>query len=1208
MQERESHSKSIEVLIGSFQTDLKRGLTSTEAQQRLARSGANELTEKPRPGFLSLLWDQFNNYLVIILILAALISLALGEYVDSIAIMFIVVLNAVVGVIQESKAEQALAALKKMSAPNAQVIRDGEQVTIAGRDIVGGDIVLLEAGNYVPADLRLVETVNLKIEEASLTGESVPVEKHAALVLEADIPLGDRKNTAFMGTLITYGRGTGLVTGTGMNTQIGFIAEMIQSFESEDTPLQKKLEHLGKVLGTACLAICALVFLYGLFRDTQITNVFNTGFFHYLETEKKDIINLFMTAVSLAIAAVPEGLPAIVTICLALGMQRMIKHHALIRKLPAVETLGCATVVCSDKTGTLTQNQMTVVQGWAGGKRFRVSGEGYNPSGQFFLLPDAANATGTTGGAEANAAARAEANTAAGLESPVAFDPRHDPDAALLLHGAVVCNDARLVDKTDDAGQHAWHIIGDPTEGAMVVAAAKCGVRRDEQELALPRMREIPFDSDRKRMTTIHRVDGAQAQAAFAGRRSAAETALEGGERATAPPFIAFVKGAPDVILDLCGHQLESGIAVGLTPAMREAILEQNRAMAGNALRVLAVAYRPLQTVPDQVTPETVEKDLIFAGLLGMIDPPRPEVIDALQVARGAGLKCIMVTGDYKDTAEAIARDIGLRTPGGQVLTGPEIEKMSDADLAARAGTLDVCCRVSPQHKTRIVDALKARGHIVAMTGDGVNDAPALKRANIGVAMGITGTDVAKQTADMVLTNDNFASIVAAIEQGRIIYSNIRKFVYFLLACNVGEILIIFCAMLMGWPLPLRPVQLLWLNLVSDGAPALALGLEKGDPDIMKHPPRSPTEPVIDRDMAIGIGVVGVVDAIAILTVFWLAMQRYPDQLVAAQTIAFVTLCSSELIRAFTARSEYHSVFSIGVFSNRWMVWAVALSFGLVLLVVYVPFLRPFFDTVPLMADDWMLMLPFFFASPVAMELLKVYFRGRKTAAAAAPAFDAAPVPADIAAGLVPQSAGVASIAPLAAPGVLRSVSAPVLPQVLPPISGGHAMLRILIPVNGSANCTFAARQVIKEFMNNPAMEIHLLNVQPPLNRDITRFFSANSIHDYHHDESAKALKTARQLLDSFSIPCTVHEAVGARAKTIADMAQHLHCDQIVMGTARKNSLTRLVEASVTNRVIELTSVPVEVVAGDAISRAERYGIPAALVVALAAMLLIADQ
>ena len=607
----------------------------------------------------------------------------------------------------------------------------------------------------------------------------------------------------------------------------------------------------------------------------------------------------------------------------------MIRHNALIRKLPAVETLGCATVICSDKTGTLTQNEMTVVQGWAGGKRFRVTGEGYNPIGDFFVN-----------------------------DQP--FDTNADPDVSLLLHGSLVCNDARLQEKTDDeSGKALWRIIGDPTEGAMVVAAAKSGYWQNDIEIQLPRVQEIPFDSDRKRMTTIHHVKG-QAHVLFA---------------ETPTPVVAFVKGAPDVILDLCKQQRIDGKVVDLNDETRSAILQQNREMASSALRVLAVSYLPLQDLVDQPTPENVEKDLIFIGLVGMIDPPRPEVIEALKIARGAGLKSVMVTGDYKDTAEAIARDIGLLTPGGLVLTGPEIENLSDAELAAKAAHIEVCCRVSPQHKTRIVDAMKANNHVVAMTGDGVNDAPALKRANIGVAMGITGTDVAKQTADMVLTDDNFASIVSAIEQGRIIYSNIRKFVYFLLACNVGEILIIFSAMLLGMPIPLLPVQLLWLNLVSDGAPALALGLEQGDSDIMKEPPRSSTEPVINKDMAIGITIIGLVDAIAVLGVFSLALQRYPNSLATAQTIAFATLCCSELIRALTSRSEYHSIFTIGFFTNRWIIWAIGLSFIMVLMVVYVPFLRPFFDTVPLQFDDWLLMLPFCFASPAAMELLKFLFR-----------------------------------------------------------------------------------------------------------------------------------------------------------------------------------------------------------------------------------------
>jgi Ca2+-transporting ATPase len=720
-----------------------------------------------------------------------------------------------------------------------------------------------------------------------------------------------------------------------MNTQIGLIAEMIQSYEEEATPLQRKLEHLGKVLGTACLVICAVIFIYGLFRDTRLTSVLEIGLVNYLSAEKTDIVNLFMTAVSLAIAAIPEGLPAIVTICLALGMQQMIKRHALIRKLAAVETLGCATVICSDKTGTLTQNQMTVVQAWAGGKRLRVAGEGYDPTGQL--------AFSTAG-------------------QPM--DPRTDPDMSVLLQGALVCNDAKLEEIVDSAGRRSWRIVGDPTEGAMVVAAAKGGFWRAEMNETLSRVGEIPFDSDRKRMSTIHR--SASAGADVSGFRY--------------PRIVAFVKGAPDVILDLCSHIQLGGRSFPMTEERRMEISTQNREMASSALRVLCVAFRPLDEVPGNFAPEDIETDLTFVGLLGMIDPPRPEAIEAVKVARGAGLRCVMVTGDHKETAAAIARDIGLLSKDGLVLTGPEIEKLSDTELAASVDKLDVCCRVSPQHKVRIVDAFKARDHVVAMTGDGVNDAPALKRANIGIAMGITGTDVSKQTADMVLTDDDFASIVAAIEQGRIIYSNIRKSVYFLLACNVGEILIIFGAMLTGLPLPLRPVQLLWLNLVSDGAPALALGLEKGDPDAMKHPPRPTGEQVINSDMAIGIGVVAVVDAIAVLAAFYLSLQRYPGNVAAGQTVAFATLCASELLRAFTARSERRSVFSIGVFSNPWMVWAVVASFLLVLLAIYVPFIRPLFGTVPLTFGDWLFILPFCLASPVAMEILKVYFRSRSPA------------------------------------------------------------------------------------------------------------------------------------------------------------------------------------------------------------------------------------
>ena len=1120
MHDKHSHGKPIEQVVAELDSHLEQGLSAGQAAERLQRLGANELSERPRPGLLSLLWQQFDNYLVIILVIAAVISAALGEYVDSIAILVIVVLNAVVGVVQESKAEQALAALKKMSAPNAQVLRDGRHQSVPSRELVVGDVVWLEAGNYVPADIRLVECHNLKVEEASLTGESVPVDKDAAVVLDAEVPLGDRRNTAFMGTLVTYGRGKGIVASTGMATQIGLIAQMLQSFEDESTPLQKKLEHLGKVLGTACLAVCAIVFVYGLFRDTDISQIGSRGLLGYLDAERKDIVGLFMTAVSLAIAAVPEGLPAIVTVCLALGMQRMIKHHALIRRLPAVETLGCATVICSDKTGTLTQNQMTVVQAWAGGRHFRITGEGYLPVGDFRIGDER-------------------------------FDPRSDPDASALLQGAIACNDARLEERTDDTGQPGWHLIGDPTEGALIVAGAKAGHLQDAQALRMPRVQEIPFDSDRKRMTTIHRCAAAGTEGGFA-----------------FPPLVAIVKGAPDMVLELCDSMLDDGRAVPLGHAMRAAIQQRNHDMAASALRVLAVAYRPLDALPVSATPGEVETGLTFIGLLGMIDPPRPEVIEALKVARGAGLKTVMVTGDYKDTAEAIARDIGLRTPEGLVLTGAEIDRLSDAELADRADRLEVCCRVSPQHKTRIVEAFKARDHVVAMTGDGVNDAPALKRANIGVAMGVTGTDVAKQTADMVLTDDNFASIVSAIEQGRIIYSNIRKFVYFLLACNVGEILIVFGAMLVGLPMPLRPVQLLWLNLVSDGAPALALGMEKGDKDTMRRPARSAREPVINREMAIGIGVVGVVDMLAILGIFWLGMQRYPQHLAAAQTMAFVTLCTSELLRAFAARSETHSVFTIGLATNRWMLAAVGVSFALVLAVVYVPFLAPFFDAVPLGLDDWLLMLPFFFASPVAMELLKLVFRRSRAQAEAS--------------------------APAATPPSDRH-------------EGETLMTRILVPIGGTRNDPFAVDDVIRRFTRDPSMEVHLLHVCTPLSADIAQLVTRRTRAQFHRERAEQALRPARERLDRFGVPHAVHIETGDRARTIAAVARKLHCEQIVMATARKNSLTRLVESSVTDKLLQHTTVPVEIVAGNAMSGWERFGIPAALGAGLVAAMVIAD-
>ena len=924
------HALPIDDVAGQFETHLAKGLTSAEAQARLHQHGYNELTEKPRPGFFKLLLEQFEDFLVRILIVAAILSLVLGEVVDASAILAIVLLNAILGVVQESKAEQALVALKKMSAPNARVLRDGTEMTIPTRELVPGDVVILEAGNYIPADLRLFECINLKVEEASLTGESVPVNKDARVVLDRDIPIGDRKNSAFMSTLVTYGRGRGLVTSTGMHTQIGLIAKMIQSAEDETTPLQIKLEELGKVLGVISLAVCGIIFLYGIVRDTQPGIIFTQGILEYLSAEKASIIALFMTAISLAIAAVPEGLPAVVTICLALGMQRMVARHALIRKLPVVETLGCATVICSDKTGTLTQNQMTVVQGWVDGRLFKVTGEGYNPEGVFTID-----------------------------DRP--FDPKANTASQMLMLGMLLCNDSRLELSGQENGETTYRMVGDPTEGALVVMAAKTGLWAEDLAEKLPRVNELPFDSDRKRMTTIHQLCGN-------GFVSALPVKC---------PYLVFVKGAPDILLQYCNSLLEDGEVGPLTEARRVEILDANQHMASQALRVLALAYRPCPEVPETLTPENTEVGLTFIGLAGMIDPARPEVKVAVRVAKEAGLKSVMVTGDYKDTAEAIAREIGILSPGGQVLTGADLDRLSDEQFATVVENVDVYARVSPQHKMRIVDAFKARGHVASMTGDGVNDAPALKKASIGVAMGITGTDVSKETADMVLTDDNFASILAAIEEGRIIFSNIRKFVFYLISCNIGEILIIFLSMLLGMPIPLQPIHLLWLNLVTDGAPALALGLEKGDPDIMKRRPRSPKESIINRDMLIGIVVQAIVMTGAVLALFSIGLSRYANNWEAARTMAFVTLTLSELLRAYTARSERFSAFSLGIWGNRWLQYAVGTSILLLLAVVYVPFLQPFFNTVPLTLSDWILMAPFIALASVAAELTKWYLRSR---------------------------------------------------------------------------------------------------------------------------------------------------------------------------------------------------------------------------------------
>jgi Ca2+-transporting ATPase len=933
------------------------GLSSTQAGQRLEQYGPNQLREAPRTTFLQTLWEQLNNFVVILLIVASLISALLGDYVEAAAIMAIVVLNAVLGIVQERRAEEALAALKKLAAPEAQVIRDGKRKSIPSYELVPGDIVFLEAGNFIPADIRLLEAINLRVEEASLTGESLAVQKNASSVLDKNIPLGDRKNTAFMGTLVSYGRGRGVVTSTGMHTQLGLIATMLQNVDTEETPLQRRLDQLGRSLSVAALFLVAVVFIVALINYTDINGLF-TGPVAYLAEYAEQITEVFIIAISLAIAAVPEGLPAVVTISLALGMREMIKRHALIRKLSSVETLGSATVICSDKTGTLTQNEMTVTRMWVDGHFIQITGAGYTPLGDFLVNNEKITITDY-------------------------------PAALTALWLGLLNNDSFLETTGEEDAQQTYRIVGDPTEGALLVAAVKAGAIHMDIRDAYPRENEVPFDSERKRMITIHDV--------LAPKPTDPSPFTD--ERHKSWDVIA-VKGAPDVVLDLCTrYQNMDDEPLPIDSKVRERILTANDVMTKDALRVLGVAYRVVQDVPDnpaQIITEELEHDLVFVGLLGMIDPARAEVKLALEHARLAGIRTVMITGDFPNTAKAIAETIGLLRQGKKVMTGAQLDALSDYELRDIIEDTDVFARVSPEHKLRIVDALQANDEVVAMTGDGVNDAPAIKRADIGVAMGITGTDVAKETADMVLTDDNYASIVSAVEQGRIIYSNIRKFVFFLLSSNIAEIMIIFLATLAGLPAPLTAIQLLWLNLITDGAPALALAVEKGDPDIMQQKPRSKNEPIVNRSMSIGLVVQTFAQTGAVLTAFGLGLLWHLEagatlagnpltyilqhdwrgvDVQTAETMAFVTLSLCELFRAYTVRSERAALFQIGIFSNRYMQYAVGLSIALLLLVVNLPLLQPIFNTHFLNAGEWGVVVGLAILPAMAEEITKFFLR-----------------------------------------------------------------------------------------------------------------------------------------------------------------------------------------------------------------------------------------
>lgn len=911
LSKQDLYQRTREDLVSNLQTDIEQGLSSQEAKARLEKFGPNKLAEEKAIPVWQKVINQFKDVLIIILIIAAIISGAMGELADAIIILAIVVVNAILGVVQEGRAEKAIAALQKISAPEARTMRDGKQVMLATEDLVVGDIVLLEAGDIVPADIRLLKSSNLKAEEASLTGESVPVEKDAEMTATGELGIGDRHNMLFSSTSVTYGNGRGLVVATGGNTEVGNIAASLQSIEQEATPLQVSLNHLGKVLGIIVVFVCIIVFAVGLLQGG-------------------DPVRLFMTAVSLAVAAIPEGLPAVVTIVLALGMNRMAAQNAIVKRLLAVETLGSIDTICSDKTGTLTQNAMTVVELYTGKSRYQVSGSGYAPTGEISCETDSSE---------------------------------DSQSLSRLLEIAALCNDAELHEA--DTG---WDILGDPTEGALLTLAAKGNKTRETLRSEHEFQGDLPFDSERKAMSVFY------------------SDFPEG--------HLSLTKGAPDILLEQCVNELVDGELVTLTPDRRAEILAENSRMAKKALRVLAFAYK----VSPDGSYKQPEQGMTFVGLTGMIDPPRDEVRDAIAVCHQAGIRVVMITGDYAETALAIAESLHIAQMGDRVVTGQELEKLSDQDLEDLVDQVSVFARVSPEHKVRIVRALKRKGHAASMTGDGVNDAPALKLADIGVAMGITGTEVAKSSSDMILTDDNFATIVSAVREGRIIYSNIRKFVSFLLSCNVGEILVVFITNLMLGPAysPLLPIQLLWLNLVTDSFPALALGQEKGEDDIMRIPPRDREEKIINGPMVRSMLIQAVAIFVAVFVAFQLGRYFYPDYLTlegevlldaagqpqlyesfdfyahpdaipsdGARTFAFVTLIFAELIRAFSCRSEHQSVFSLGFFSNATMNRAVLLSLALTLTVLYMPFANVLFHTIHPTGTDLLIMfglslIPFF--------------------------------------------------------------------------------------------------------------------------------------------------------------------------------------------------------------------------------------------------------